>query len=130
MTKSRDLDLITYRMNRARETFREVDIHIQNKLWNTAVNRLYYACYYAITALLLSKDIKVQTHSGARQMFGLHFIKPGLIDNKLGKFYSDLFDKRQMCDYDDFTDITREDVMDLIVPAKELIKKIEDILKK
>ncbi len=129
MTESRDLDLITYRLNRAREALGEVDIHIHNKLWNTAVNRPNYACYYAITALLLSKGIKVQTHSGVRQMFGLHFIKPGLIDNKLGKFYSDLFDKRQMCDYDDFTDIKREDVLDFIVPARELIKKIDDILK-
>ena len=76
MTKSRDLDLITYRMNRARETFREVDIHIQNKLWNTAVNRLYYACYYAITALLNSMSFLI------RYILGLILV-PTLKENSL-----------------------------------------------
>ncbi len=35
-------------------------------------------------------------------MFGLHFIKTGLINAELGKFYSDISDKRQIGDYDDF----------------------------
>lgn len=36
-------ELINYRMNRAKETLNEVNLHIGNELWNTAVNRLYYA---------------------------------------------------------------------------------------
>ena len=36
--------------------------------------------------------IHSQTHSGVRQMFGLHFVKSGLIDKEAGKFYTDIFD--------------------------------------
>ena len=57
-------DLISYRIQRSEETLSEVDILIRNKLWNTAINRLYYACYYAATALLLKYDIKATTHTG------------------------------------------------------------------
>jgi hypothetical protein len=34
-------ELVKYRITKARETFNEVDLHVENKLWNTAVNRLY-----------------------------------------------------------------------------------------
>ena len=105
-------------------------MHVENKLWNTAVNRLYYACYYAVIALLIDKDIKAQTHSGVRQMFGLHFVKSGLIDKESGKFYTDIFDMRQTGDYDDYIDFRKEDVLDLIDPANELISKIEMLLSK
>ena len=120
--------LVKYRIKKARETFSEVDLHIENKLWNTAVNRLYYACYYAVIALLIDKDIHAQTHSGVRQMFGLHFIKTGIIDKEAGKFYTDIFDMRQTGDYDDYIDFKKEDVLELIEPANELISKIELLL--
>jgi uncharacterized protein (UPF0332 family) len=120
--------LVKYRIKKARATFSEVFLHIENKLWNTAVNRLYYACYYAVIALLIDKDIHAQTHSGVRQMFGLHFIKTGIIDKEAGKFYTDIFDLRQTGDYDDYIDFKKEDVLELIEPANELISKIETLL--
>jgi uncharacterized protein (UPF0332 family) len=98
------------------------------KLWNTTVNRLYYACYYAVSALLVDNKIKAQTHGGVRQMFGLHFVKPGLINKDSGKFYSDIFDKRQSGDYDDFIDYEKEDIIGLIHPANKLIEEIESLI--
>jgi len=47
-----------YRLQRASETIQEIEIHLENRLWNTAINRLYYAYYFAATALLLDNDIK------------------------------------------------------------------------
>ena len=124
MKGSERADLITYRLNRATETLSEIEIHVNNGLWNTAINRLYYACYYAASTLLLANDIKASTHSGVRQMLGLHFIKTGNISSELGKVFSDLFDKRHASDYDDFISVSREDVEDLLPPAKEFIEKI------
>ena len=54
--------------------------------------------------------------------------KTGVIDKELGKFYSDIFDMRQTGDYEDFIDFGKEDVMDLIEPANNLINKIESLL--
>ena len=58
MTSNERKELVNYRMNKARETFSEIDLLIQHKLWNTAINRLYYACYYAVIALLLTGKSK------------------------------------------------------------------------
>ena len=130
MNQEERQELVKYRITKARETFNEVSLHVENKLWNTSINRLYYACYYAVIALLVDKDIHAQTHSGVRQMFGLHFVKSGLIDKESGKFYTDIFDLRQTGDYDDYIDFKKEDVLDLVGPANELISKIEILLSK
>jgi uncharacterized protein (UPF0332 family) len=121
-------ELVKYRIRKARETYNEVSLHIENKLWATAVNRLYYACYYAVIALLIDKGIQPQTHAGVRQMFGLHFIKNGILENEVGKFFSDIYDIRQTGDYDDFISFEEEEVLDLLAPANNLITKAEELL--
>ncbi len=52
--------LAKYRIKRARETFNEVPTQIENGFLNTAVNRLYYASYYAVVALLVKHKIVAQ----------------------------------------------------------------------
>ncbi len=122
-------EIVRYRLSRAHDTLREVNILIENQLWNTAVNRMYYACYYAVIALLVSNEIKAQTHTGVRQMFGLHFVKKGIVDKEFGRYYSKIFDKRQTGDYDDFIDYNKEDVLALFKPATEFISEIDKLIK-
>jgi len=57
-------DIIAYRLKRARETFEDAEILADHAKWNSSVNRLYYACYYAVIALLLKYGFKTSTHSG------------------------------------------------------------------
>ncbi len=121
-------ELVEYRIHKARETYNEIALHIENKLWSTAVNRLYYACYYAVIALLIDKQIQPQTHTGVRQMFGLHFVKTGIIDSQTGKFFSDIYDMRQTGDYDDYVTFEKDDVLDLLEPANNLITQAELLL--
>ena len=96
MTEYKPEDYIKYRLERARETIEEVQTHIKNKYWNTAINRMYYASFYAIEALLAKHKIDVTSHSGVRQKFGEHFVKTGKFDNRLAKHFTELFDKRQL----------------------------------
>ena len=77
---------------------------------------------------MVNNEIKAQTHAGVRQMFGLHFVRTGLIDKDLGKYYSDIFDKRQTGDYDDFVTFTKKEVISLLEPAKQLIFAIEKFI--
>ena len=46
MTDFTPEDYIKYRIDRANETIKEVQVHIDNRFWNTAINRMYYACFY------------------------------------------------------------------------------------
>ena len=46
-------EYVSRRMTNARKMLAEVaDYHIENELWNTAVNRLYYACFYAVSPFI------------------------------------------------------------------------------
>jgi len=122
-------DYVNYRLNRARETIREVDVLIKNRFWNTAVNRMYYACFYAVSALMFKNEIHVLSHSGLRLKFGQLYVKTGKISKELGKHYSDLFEKRTKGDYNDFFDFDEDTVLSLYEPSKRLINKIEDLIK-
>ena len=50
------LDIVRYRMDNAYGTLNEIRTHIENGFYNTAVNRMYYACYYAASALLVANN--------------------------------------------------------------------------
>ena len=128
MTEYKPEDYIKYRISRANETIEEVQTHIDNKFWNTAINRMYYACFYAIGALLAKHKIEVSSHPGVRQKFGEHFVKTGKFDKTLAKHFTELFDKRHKGDYNDFFDYDEETVLRLYKPSQELIKQIELLL--
>ena len=128
MTKHSPEDYADYRLKRANETLKEVEVLIENKFWNTAINRQYYACFYAVGALLAREGVEATSHSGMRQKFGELFIKTGKINRELGKHYSDLFEKRQKGDYNDFFDYDQETVLRLFPTSKELILTISDLI--
>ena len=123
-------DLIRYRLSRAKDTFDDAKILAENRRWNSAINRLYYASYYAVTALLLHDGLNTTTHNGTKSNFNEHFIKANRIDKKYGKIYSQLFTWRQKGDYDDLFDFSEEKVLPYLSPVAELIRIIEDFLTK
>ncbi len=97
-------DLIQYRLLRAKDTLDDALILADKQKWNSTINRLYYAAYYAIMALLLHSNLHPTTYNGAKTNFTEHFIKSNIIDLKYGKLYSPLFTWRQKGDYDDLYD--------------------------
>lgn len=58
--------LVKYRINRADETILESKLLAKEGFYNAAVNRLYYACFYATLALLVANDIGAETHTGVK----------------------------------------------------------------
>jgi len=116
--------LVSYRLQRAKETLLEADALIRDNYYNAAVNRLYYACYYAVIALLAKNGIPASTHKGVKMMFGMHFIVTGKIANKYSKFYSQLFNDRISGDYDDFLQYDMEMAKEIRPMAEEFIDEI------
>lgn len=102
MTPQQRFDIVVYRMESAKRLLIEIEDHIANGYYNTAVNRMYYACFYAVSALLVHNEIDgLKTHDGVRQHFGKHFIVTGKIDREWGRFYTTLFTSRSAADYED-----------------------------
>src|ERR1700738_2197380 len=99
------------RLSKSEEALKMAEFAIKNKYWNSAASELYYTCFYLITALFAKHDITTHTHSGVKSLFALHFVKEQKIDVKWGKLLSDLFNRRQSGDYDDFVYLTEEEVL-------------------
>ena len=102
MKEDQLLDLIQYRLDRARETFEEALLMQREEHWNTCANRLYYACFYAVTALLTRNGLSSSKHTGVKALFNQHFVKTGQVSRENGKLYNQLFEDRQEGDYVDF----------------------------
>lgn len=128
MTGSGSEEYVQYRISRAHETLDEINLLLENKLWNSAISRMYYACFYAIGALLVQNGISTSSHAGLRQRFGQEFVKTGRINKELAKHFSELFDKRQKGDYNDFIDFDEDTANRLKQPTIDLIKAIEELL--
>lgn len=120
--------LIAYRIQRAYDTLKEAEVMIRESFYNAAVNRMYYACYYATVALLLKYDIQSQTHNGVKTMLGLHFVTTGKIPLKTAKTFTTLFEKRHSGDYDDFVYCDAEMVNELYPQSKAFVDAIHELL--
>jgi uncharacterized protein (UPF0332 family) len=71
--------LISYRMERAHESLDEAEMILDSGRINAHVNRLYYACFYAVSALLLTRDFSTSKHGYLRSLMHREFVKTGII---------------------------------------------------
>lgn len=121
-------DLVKYRLDRANEALEEAVLLADNAKWNTCVNRLYYSCFYAVSALLAKDDLSSSKHTGVRSLFNLHYVKSNKVPKELAQIYNDLFEKRQEGDYIDFVKFEEAQVKPLISGAKMFLSHLKKML--
>lgn len=119
--------LTDYRMEQADSAIADAELLLQNDRLNAAANRIYYACFYAAEALLIRNGIRAATHAGVRQMFGLHFVQKGLIENQWGRFLGKMEQLREGADYDFFIKYEKQELIDILPQAKQFIAVIKAI---
>lgn len=121
-------DLISYRLQRALETLEEADYNAKGGYFNAAVNRLYYSCYYAASALMLDNDLEASSHKGIKTMLGLEFVVKGKLDAKYGRIYQQLFENRQSGDYEDFVYCDLELFEQLRPQAEDFVNTVSKLI--
>jgi uncharacterized protein (UPF0332 family) len=95
-------ELIRYRREKSRETLEDARILFRADRLFSALNRIYYALFYEVMALLLTKDLSSARHTGIRALFNEHFVRTGKVGVESGRFFSRMYDFRQKGDYADF----------------------------
>lgn len=128
LTPEQRKDLVTYRFERAKDTIKEAKYLRDGGYYNAAINRLYYACFYASIGLLVSKGIVTKTHEGVKTMLGKDFVRTGKLSIEHGSTFSDLFNRRHTSDYDDyaFNDVSTVDF--LLPKAESFIDALEKLV--
>ena len=122
--------IVEFRIEKAFRALEQAQGVIVLKYWETIANRLYYAAYNAISALLIANGNTAQTHSGVIHLFGQQFIKTSVFPTEMGRLYHKLFTMRQTGDYDDTYGITEEDVLPFVEPTKKLIEQTTELARK
>jgi len=89
-----------------------------------AASRSYYAMFYAIEALLLSRGMAFSKHSAVISAFGKDFAKTGLIDAKFHRSILNAFDLRNSGDYGSMHAVSEEKARQAIVDAIEMLAEI------
>lgn len=120
--------LSAYRLEQAQKTINEVKFLIDNSLYSTAANRLYYSCFYAALALLVRENISTTTHSGVKTMLSLHFVQTGKIPRDIFHGYIMIYECRQRNDYDTFIDTTKEEIDELYVMGGDFVNAVKALV--
>ncbi|PIV04900.1 MAG: hypothetical protein COS57_08120 [Syntrophobacterales bacterium CG03_land_8_20_14_0_80_58_14] len=120
--------LIRYRKDKARETLDDARMLLRDGTPSSALNRIYYAMFYEVLALLHTKDLSSSKHTGVRALFNEHFVKAGIVPVELGRQFSRMYDFRQKSDYGDFVKIQPEKVSEWFEQAVAFINEIDQII--
>lgn len=120
--------LAAYRLQRDHESLEDARILAEAKRWNPCVNRLYYACFYAVSALLTSEGWSSSKHTGVRSLFNQHFVRTGKVGKGTAQIFNDLFERRQEGDYVDFVTFEESQVRAWMPQARAFVAQIADLV--
>jgi len=120
--------LAQHRMTRTRAALREADLLLEQRHFNGALNRVYYAAFYAARALLATRQLDSSRHSGVIALFQEHFVRTGLIPTDTARALPRTFEKRQTSDYGDFSEPASEEVLSLREQVRGFIDACEEVL--
>lgn len=122
-------EIIRYWIEKAEESFNAANDEMRAGRLSFSVNRIYYACFYVVSAVLLQEKLRFKKHSGVRATFHQHLVKSGLISREHGQLYDELFEARQRGDYIELVHFEKEQVEGWLQGAKKFIDAAKLLIK-
>jgi uncharacterized protein (UPF0332 family) len=120
--------VVRYWWNKAHDSLRAARRELAADAYTFAINRAYYALFYAVSALLLEEGRQFSKHSGVRAAFNRDLVKPGRLSRKHGELYNQLFRDRQEGDYIEYTTFDAPYVQEKIVACEEFLAALRPLL--
>ena len=120
--------IVSYRLERAAESLQAAEIMRQNGMLTFAMNRVYYAMFYAVQSLLITGNAAFSKHGQVKGHFNRAFIKTEIFPINMGRIYNRAFEYRQKFDYLDFAQPDEETVRQFINHAREFVSVIQSYL--
>ena len=97
---SRKLTQPQHELARAEKALSAAETLFDRELFEDSVSRAYYCVFHSARAALATREIFPTTHDGVKRMFGLHLVKPGLLDEQLAEILTAEQEDRELSDYD------------------------------
>jgi len=121
-------DLASYRMNQSKDSLKAAVMCFENDILKDAINRSYYAAFYAIKAVLALEEIDFRRHKDVIAYFNKTYIAVGRFPRELGRRVARLQQMRERSDYDDFFIVSRSDTQLQMESAELIIAEVGQYL--
>jgi uncharacterized protein (UPF0332 family) len=112
----------------ARDALRSAQFNLDGDFYGVAVNRAYYAFFYAATALLLTIDLTRNKHSGVLAAFREHLVKPGTFPIQDSHAYGEAFELRNVTDYEMLGKVDSDQARTVVENAGQFVTRCESYL--
>jgi uncharacterized protein (UPF0332 family) len=122
--------LAQHRLARAHAALHEADLLIEQQHLSGALNRVYYAAFYAARALLATRNLDSSRHSGVIALFQEHFVRTGIVPTDTARALPRAFEKRQTSDYGDFSEPSSDEVLGLRGQVEVFVLACEEAVQK
>jgi uncharacterized protein (UPF0332 family) len=120
--------VVTYWTDKAVEALASAESEHAAGRQSFAVNRAYYACFYALSSVLLGEDLRFVKHSGVRAALHRSLVKTGRLEARWGRFYDRLFENRQRGDYQELVTFEAEQVAEIVSQARGFVAEMRRFL--
>ncbi|MEM1253636.1 MAG: HEPN domain-containing protein [Cyanobacteria bacterium P01_H01_bin.21] len=121
-------DEIQANLDRADAALQAAQVLIDSDLLDDAASRTYYAAFYAASALLLSKGLSFNSHTGVLRAISLNFVKTGKLDRRVGQDLNWLAELRQVGDYGETRHVSQTSLKQAIAIATQFVEQIRVLL--
>lgn len=129
MTEAEKINaLIRSRLEQANEALAAAELNLANDLDRSAVNRAYYAMFYAVLALLAARQAETSRHSGAISQFDRLYVKSALLPQEFSRWLHEGFLNRQAADYGAELALSRNDIDRLLAHARDFVAGVRQYL--
>lgn len=128
MRKENFQSLINYRLEQAREALGDAELLLDAGRYRAVANRLYYACFYAVVAALLTQRLQYSKHAAVIAFFDREFIRSGQLPKEYSRTLHRAFNERQQDDYMPFVEMDADEIGSLFVDVRTLVNGISEYI--
>jgi hypothetical protein len=119
--------LVQYWLEKSTESLCVAKANLAMESMTSTVNRLYYAAFYAMSALLAAKGLKYGKHSAVQSALHRDFVKTGLLSRALGVVYDELIEARHEGDYAAFVTFERDQVQVMMDRTEAFLTEVHQL---
>ena len=128
MTTGPTPEYISKQLESADQALDDAEFLLKNGRYNAAVNRAYYAMFYAALAALMKSGGELpRTHSGVRNQLGLRYVTTGIIEPELAKTLQGTYELRRRSDYELYTSFTEDEIEQAVQNARTFVTEVRRV---
>jgi uncharacterized protein (UPF0332 family) len=121
-------EVVQYWIEKAEDSLKAAEDELKAGRLSFSVNRIYYACFYIVSGVLLQHKLRFSKHSGVRSAFHQYLVKPGQVSREQGQIYDELFEARQRGDYIELVRFEKQQVEGWLQKGIEFVKEVKSLI--